>query len=90
MLRVDLHELLPPPRRVETTIFTRLPVRFRKSRPSAWADANRGCLEIYSFLEGPSFNRRSTSQTSRSAVCSGLILPASGNRLPSMMAGRTD
>ena len=29
-----------PPRRVETTVFTRLPDRFRKSRPSAWADAN--------------------------------------------------
>jgi gluconolactonase len=46
-----------PPRRVETTVFTRLPDRFRKSRPSAWADANRGCLEIDSFLEGPSFDR---------------------------------
>jgi gluconolactonase len=46
-----------PPRRVETTVFTRLPERFRKSRPSAWADANRGCLEIDSFLEGPSFDR---------------------------------
>jgi gluconolactonase len=46
-----------PPSRVETTVFTRLPDRFRKSRPSAWADANRGCLEIDSFLEGPSFDR---------------------------------
>ena len=31
----------PPPHRVETTVFTRLPDRFRKSRCSAWADANR-------------------------------------------------
>ena len=46
-----------PPRRVETTVFTRLPDRFRKSRPSAWADANRDRVEIDSFLEGPSFDR---------------------------------
>jgi hypothetical protein len=39
-----------PPRRVETTVFTRLPERFRKSRPSAWADANRDRVEIDSFL----------------------------------------
>src|SRR5437588_11093739 len=47
-----------PPRRVETTVFTRLPDRFRKSRPSAWADANRDRVEIDSFLEGPSFDRQ--------------------------------
>lgn len=46
-----------PPRRVETTVFTRLPDRFRKLRRSAWADANRDALEIDSFLEGPSFDR---------------------------------
>lgn len=46
-----------PPRRVETTVFTRLPDRFRKARSSAWADANRGGLAIDSFLEGPSFDR---------------------------------
>lgn len=46
-----------PPRRVETTLFTRLPDRFRKVRPTAWAEANRGGLAIDSFLEGPSFDR---------------------------------
>jgi gluconolactonase len=46
-----------PPRRIETTVFTRLPDRFRKPRRSAWADANRGGHEIDSFLEGPSFDR---------------------------------
>jgi gluconolactonase len=46
-----------PPRRVESTVFTRLPDRFRRLRRSAWADANRDTLEIDSFLEGPSFDR---------------------------------
>ncbi len=46
-----------PPPHVPTTIFTRLPDRFRKMRRSAWADANRGGMEIDSFLEGPSFDR---------------------------------
>ena len=31
-----------PPRRVETTVFTRLPDRFRNPRRTAWADANQG------------------------------------------------
>ena len=47
-----------PPRRVETTVFTRLPDRFRKPRPTAWADANQGGRPIDSFLEGPSFDRQ--------------------------------
>ncbi|MDE2364150.1 MAG: SMP-30/gluconolactonase/LRE family protein [Hyphomicrobiales bacterium] len=47
----------PPPRRVETTVFTRLPDRFRKPRRTAWADGNQGGKEIDSFLEGPSFDR---------------------------------
>jgi gluconolactonase len=46
-----------PPRRSDTTVFTRLPDRFRRARPSAWAEANRGGLAIDSFLEGPSFDR---------------------------------
>ena len=45
------------PPTVETTIFTRLPDRFRRARRSAWADANRMGKEIDSFLEGPSFDR---------------------------------
>jgi gluconolactonase len=47
----------PPPRRIETTVFTRLPDRFRRPRPTAWADANRAGNEINSFLEGPAFDR---------------------------------
>ena len=46
-----------PPRRIETSVFTRLPDRFRQARPSAWADTNRGGRAIDSFLEGPSFDR---------------------------------
>lgn len=45
------------PPRVETTVFTRLPDRYRRPRRSAWADHNRGGLEIDSFLEGPAFDR---------------------------------
>jgi len=48
----------PPPRRIETTIFARLPDRFRRPRPTAWADANRAGREIDSFLEGPAFDRK--------------------------------
>jgi len=47
----------PPPKRIETSVFTRLPDRFRKPRRTSWADANRGGVEIDSFLEGPSFDR---------------------------------
>lgn len=47
----------PPPRRVETAVFARLPDRFRRPRPTAWADANRAGREIDSFLEGPAFDR---------------------------------
>jgi gluconolactonase len=46
-----------PPPRLDTTVFTRLPDRFRKPRNTSWADANRGGLTIDSFLEGPSFDR---------------------------------
>ncbi len=46
-----------PPRDIATTIFTRMPERFRKSRRTAWADANRGGAPLDCFLEGPSFDR---------------------------------
>ena len=48
----------PPPRRIETTVFTRLPDRFRRRRRTAWSDANRGGREVDSFIEGPAFDRR--------------------------------
>jgi gluconolactonase len=46
-----------PPRRIESSIFTRMPDHFRKLRHGAWADANRGGQAIDCFLEGPSFDR---------------------------------
>lgn len=46
------------PASVETTVFTRLPERFRHKRRTAWADGNRQGKEIDSFLEGPSFDRQ--------------------------------
>ena len=48
----------PPPRRIETTVFTRLPDHFRRPRRTAWCDANRGGREVDSFLEGPAFDRQ--------------------------------
>ena len=45
------------PEVLTSTVFTRMPDRFRKPRKTAWADANRGGAEIDSFLEGPSFDR---------------------------------
>lgn len=47
----------PPPPRIETSVFTRLPDAFRRARRTTWADANRGGQAIDSFLEGPSFDR---------------------------------
>ncbi|ABD88271.1 SMP-30/gluconolactonase/LRE family protein [Rhodopseudomonas palustris] len=47
-----------PPRRLETTVFSRLPDRFRKPRRTTWADANQGGRPIDSFLEGPSFDQQ--------------------------------
>ena len=48
----------PTPRRIETTVFTRLPDRFRRARRTDWCDANRGGREVDSFLEGPAFDRQ--------------------------------
>ena len=47
----------PAPTITETTVFTRLPERFRHPRRTTWADANRQGKAIDSFLEGPSFDR---------------------------------
>lgn len=52
--------LFPPPAIVATTIFTRMPDRFRRSRRTAWADANKHGDPIDSFIEGPSFDRNGT------------------------------
>lgn len=49
--------LLQPPEVRETTVFTRLPHRFRRiGIRSDWADANRGGQATDSFLEGPVFD----------------------------------
>ncbi len=45
-----------PPPRVETEVFTRLPDRFRRPRPTEWARWNRGGRDVDSFLEGPCFD----------------------------------
>ncbi|WP_142846274.1 SMP-30/gluconolactonase/LRE family protein [Telmatospirillum sp. J64-1] len=47
----------PPPKPIETKVFTSMPEHFRRPRRSAWADANKGGAPIDSFLEGPAFDR---------------------------------
>lgn len=49
--------LYPPPAIIEAEIFSRLPDKYRRDEPSAWADANKAGAHIHSFLEGPSFDR---------------------------------
>ena len=50
--------LYPPPKDLETTVFTTLPKEFAdEDRPSAWIDANKPGQKAASFLEGPSFDR---------------------------------
>lgn len=49
--------LYPPPKDIETTVFTSLPGSFRRSgRESAWARANKPGRDVHSFLEGPCFD----------------------------------
>jgi gluconolactonase len=43
----------PPPVTIETEVHTRLPDEFRAPRRTDWGEANRGGVEIDSFLEGP-------------------------------------
>lgn len=45
-----------PPPVSETRVFTRLPDRYRRRQPSAWANANRPRSVTDSFLEGPCFD----------------------------------
>jgi gluconolactonase len=47
-----------PPPRLETSIFTRLPDRFRNPKHNSGADTNRGGRPIDSFLEGSSCDRQ--------------------------------
>lgn len=47
-----------PPDNIETTVFARLPNKFRrKDKDNAWAVVNRRGLPADSFIEGPSFDR---------------------------------
>ena len=47
-----------PPEIIETTVFARLPDKFRrKDKDNAWAIVNRRGLPADSFIEGPSFDR---------------------------------
>lgn len=47
----------PPPEVLQSTVFARMPDRFRAARRTSWADANKGGAAVDSFLEGPSFDR---------------------------------
>ena len=81
-----------PPRRIETTVFTRLPDRYRRPRRTLWSDANKAGSRI-SFLEGPSFDVREdthTSPTYRSAASSASLRMVNGIRSQNMTAGQTD
>ncbi|KQW56427.1 SMP-30/gluconolactonase/LRE family protein [Variovorax sp. Root411] len=40
----------------QADVFTRLPDRFRRDRPSTWSEANRHGVPAHSFLEGPVFD----------------------------------
>lgn len=52
--------MYPPPQRLDTTVFARLPDALRATgRHSPWTDA-RQHKEVHSFLEGPTFDRRGT------------------------------
>ena len=47
---------LGPPTIRETTLFTRLPDRFREARVTTWSSANRAGQPLDSFLEAPVFD----------------------------------
>jgi gluconolactonase len=49
--------LFPPPARLETAVFARVPDRFRTKRRTVWGNINKGGEAVDSFLEGPSFDR---------------------------------
>ncbi len=50
--------LFPPPKGLPTTVFARLPDKFRiKDRLSAWTEVQPGTQPTDCFLEGPSFDR---------------------------------
>jgi gluconolactonase len=50
--------MFAPPPVLETTVFARIPDRFRlRDRPSTWVDVQRGGAPTPCFLEGPSFDR---------------------------------
>ncbi|HYA47560.1 MAG TPA: SMP-30/gluconolactonase/LRE family protein [Burkholderiales bacterium] len=44
--------------RIKARAFSSLPAKFRKKARTAWSDPNRGGVEVDSFLEGPSFDRK--------------------------------
>ncbi len=47
-----------PPKLIETSIFTRMPDRYRRpGAASRWADANKAGLPVDCFIEGPAFDR---------------------------------
>ena len=50
--------LYPPPKQIETELFTSIPEEFRFPKlESDWVKANKPGQKVHSFLEGPSFDR---------------------------------
>ena len=49
--------LYAPPKDLETTVFARIPDKFRiKGKPSPWVNIQQGGRQTDCFLEGPSFD----------------------------------
>lgn len=50
--------LFDPPQNLDTTVFARIPDKFRiKGKSSLWVKVQQGGRETDCFLEGPSFDR---------------------------------
>ena len=50
--------MYPPPRELETTVFTRIPEELKyRGEPNQWVEYTRPGGRMHSFLEGPSFDR---------------------------------
>ena len=48
--------LYPPPQTIKAEVFTRMPDKFRRKKPTQWADFNKAGQAVDCFLEGPSFD----------------------------------
>ncbi len=48
--------LYPPPQTIKAEVFTRMPDKFRRKKPTQWADFNKAGQAVDCFLEGPAFD----------------------------------